>query len=426
MKRIILVFLLVFLLFGCSPSNTSAPTSTVPINTPIPISTNTIAPLPTYSLEDIECEDVKSSNLDELNSKGTIIFHDKYYDAYMMNLKTFTKVKLNADDEVVFSIEVSPDQQLAAYQLGSRNTLKSNLIIIDISGVTQITIPWEEGWSFIASWLDNQRLLINAYGELSDGQPGLAAKEFSTFLVLNPFTGERKLLEPDFPNIYSHHMFPAWSGFGSTAYSPTLDRVVYLLANGPDSDFHYVLWDMDEERSLADFAIIDVPNAIPRWSPNGQEFAITLDLIEDDNTIKWPVYNLYTVSRDGDLKKIADLSKYYLWYSIGEYSWSPDGRYIAFWFSGWVEQPQSFFLIANQYFAIVDTKDKDISIYCIYGKPEGMGRVPAPVWSPDGSQILVESPLPDDHSQVLLLDLNRKVIVEIGKDMTPIGWMVEP
>jgi Tol biopolymer transport system component len=82
--------------------------------------------------------------------------------------------------------------------------------------------------------------------------------------------------------------------------------------------------------------------------------------------------------------------------------------------------------VVTQYLAIVNTKNSDLSVYCISGKPQGLGRVAPPVWSPDGQQLLVESPLPDEHSEVLLLDLNRNVIATVGKDMTPVGWMVEP
>ena len=423
MKRKTFTFLLALLIIVGCVSNTSVPTSTSPIDTPTPTTKNTPTTIP---LSDDKCVEVKTGDLDELNSAGTIVLEDMHYKAYTINANIFENVELTKEDEIVFSIAVSPDRQLTAYYLYSRNNDTSNLVIMDSSGVTQLAIPWEEDWSFISSWLDNQRLLVNVNDELSDGHPDLAAKEFSTFLVFNPFTGERELLQPDFPNIYSHHMFPAWTGFGSTVYNSTLDRVVYLQADSVDADFHYVLWDIDEQRNLADFEVTIEPNAIPRWSSDGEKIAMAPSLNMSGIRERWPAYDLYIVSRDGDVEKITNLSDYYSWFYIGEFSWSPDGKYIAFWFSAWTEQPQTYDLIADQYLAIVDTKNYDLSIYCISGKPQGNGRVSPPVWSPDGQQILIESPLPDEYSQVLLLDLNRNVITIIGKDMTPIGWMVEP
>jgi len=423
MKRKTLTILLVLLIIVGCVSNTSVPTSTAPVDTPT--STTNLTPTPIPSSED-KCTEVKIGNLDEMKSAGTIVLEDAHYQAYTINADTFEKVELTKEDEFVFSIATSPNRQLTAYNLYSRKNDVSNLIIMDSSGVTQFSIPWEGGWNFISSWLDNQRLLINIHADLSDGDP--AAKEFSTFLAANTFTGEKKLLQPDFPNIYSHHMFPAWDGFGSTVYNATLDRVVYLKEDVADGSFHYILWDINGQRSLADFKVFVNGQDIPHWSPDGEKFAIAFSLV-DDSSNKWLVSNLYTVSRDGDVVKITDLSKYYSWFYIGQHSWSPDGRYIAFWFSEWTEPPQISGLSdlnANQHLAIVDTKNNDLSIYCISGKSQSNGIVPPPVWSPDGHQILIETPLPDEYSQVLLLDLNRNVFTVIGKDLTPVGWMVKP
>lgn len=423
MKTKTFIFLLVLpLIIGCV-SNASVPTSIITVDTPT-LAANNI-PMPIPSSED-ECADVKTGTLAELKTAGTIVLQDMHYKAYTIKADIFQKVELTKEDEFVFSIATSPNRQLTAYNLYSRNNDVSNLIIMDSSGETKITIPWEEGWNFISSWLDNQRLLINIHADLSDGDP--AAKEFSTFLVANAFTGEKKLLQPNFPNIYSHHMFPAWNGFGSTVYNATLDRVVYLKEDPTDGAFHYILWNISGQRSLADFKVFVNGQDIPRWSPDGEKFAIAFSLV-DDSSSKWLVHSLYTVSRDGNVVKITDLSKYYSWFYIGQLSWSPDGRHIAFWLSEWTDPPQLSGLSdlnANQHLAVVDTKNRDLSIYCISGKAQSDGIVPPPVWSPNGQQILIESPLSEEHSQVLLLDLNTNVITTIGKDMTPVGWMIKP
>lgn len=429
MKRKTFIFLLILpIIVGCV-SNASTPTSIIPVDTPTTTNTPAAKNTPTpVSSSDAKCVEVKAGGLDELKSTGTIVLDDMYYKAYTINATTFKRVELAKEDEIVFSIAVSPDRRLTAYELYQKNNDSENLVTMNSLGLSQITIPWEKDWSFISSWLDNQRLLININDGLSDGHPELAAKEFSTFLVVNPSTGERELLLPDFPNIYSHHMFPAWTGFGSTVYNATLDRVVYLKGGSSSDDgfYRYVLWAIDQQRVLADFKTFIGEQDIPRWSPDSEKFSIAMSLF-DAVSDKWPVYSLYIVSRDGDVVKLTDLDKYYPWLYIGQHSWSPDGRYIAFWFSGWTEQPQPSDFFVDQNLAIVDAKNNDLSTYCsISGKFQRNGMVPPPVWSPDGQQILIESPLPDKHSQVLLLDLNRNVVATIGKDMTPVGWMVEP
>lgn len=426
MKSVVFVFLLVILvLVGCVPDNSASTSTLIPtisIGTSVPIVRNT----PTSTLSsDSQCTEVKFGNLDELKSTGTIVLEDDYYKVYTADASTLDVVELTKDDEIAFSIAISPDRQIVAYELYSRNEDISKLVLMDSLGEIQLVIPWVENWTFISSWLDNQRLLINDYDELSDGNPWLAAKEFSTFLAVNPFTGEQELLQPDFPNIYSHHMFPSWTGFGSTVYSPDLNRVVYVSADTVDGGFHYIVWDIDEQYSLADFRVIIGDQNIPKWSPDGEKVAIAFNLFYNDSN-NWPAYDLYLISQDGNVKQVTDLSKYYTWNHIGSHSWSLDSKYIAFWYSGWTEQPEYSDLNFNQQLAVVDTETNDLSIYCVTGRLRGDGTVPPPVWSPDGRQILIESPLSEYHSQVLLLDLDRKTVAGIGEDMTPIGWMITP
>lgn len=426
MKRKTFVFLLVLpIIAACTSNPTVVPTSIPSTDIPALVTNVSLSPTPSSTGK---CDEVKSGNLDELKSVGTIVLEDIHeINGYTINANLFTKNKLYKEDEYISSIAVSPDRKWTAYELRQINNHSANLVIMDSLGSSQLIIPWEEDWSYIPSWLDDQRLLINVDDGSSDGHPEFAAKELSTFLVVNPFTGERKLLQPDFPNIYSHFMIPVWSGFGSTVYNSTLDRVVYLRADSADADFHFVLWDMDKQRSLVDFGVVIGSRVIPRWSPDGEKVAMVPTLIRSDIREAWPADDLYIVNRDGVLEKITDLSNYYPWFYIGEFSWSPDGKNIAFWLSTWTERPKTYGdLIADQYLAIVNTKNNDLSVYCISGMPHGLGRVAPPVWSPDGQQLLVESPLPDEHSEVVFFDLNRRVIATIGQDMIPVGWMVGP
>lgn len=420
MKKIILISFLIFLVVGCT-STTPIPTLTANISTPI---LPTTSPTPILESSQNICQAVEQVDKSEIESQGEMIFTNMSYHEYKIDATTFEKSDLLEEGRFSYSIAVSPNREFIALQLYSQKTEPISLRIKSQDGLVDIVIPWEEEWSSITSWLDNERLLINTYIEVEDGD--IQAKEFSTFLVLNPFTNERKVLEPIFPEIYSHHMFPYWERFGSTIYSPNLDKVIYVKGNDVGSGgYYYVLWSIEEQKTLADFQVV-LDQDIPHWAPNGEKFVMSPSLLGDSGDGKWPANNLYNVNSNGQSSKITNLSEYFNWTYIGRFvSWSPNEKYIAFWFSGWNERPDSFYLVADQYLGIVEVETKKLRIFCVSGSTYPSGVVPPPVWSPDSSQIIVESPLSEEHSQVLLLDLEKETIAKIGEDMIPVGWMIE-
>lgn len=426
MKKIILNSFLVFLIIGCT-STIPIPTLTVNNSTPIlpPVS-------PTTTLEPSQdgCKQVEQVDKSEMESQGTMVFTNLVHnEAYIIKTTTFEKVDINTEDSFVFSIAVSPNRQLTAYELYSQKPELHTLAIIRDDDLPEITIPWEEDWIFISSWVSNEQLLIKLYRP--DDEPN-RVKELSTFLALNPFTGERKILEPNFPEIYSHHMFPTWGKYGSTVYDSSLELVVYPKDNITSSDTfsHVTLWSLDKQEILADFKIFLTNKTTPRWSPNNEKFVVALVTYEESlKNNNWPIFSLYTVTRFGQIDKITNLSNYFPYYYIGEHTWSPNGKHIAFWLSGWFEQPRDpkdSYLKADQYLAVVEVESKSLKIYCIAGYAFRRNQVEPPIWSPDGTQIIVESPLSNEHSQVILLDLEKEVIAKIGEDMIPVGWMIEP
>lgn len=417
MKKLIFIYILIFSIIGC----TTTSTSTLTVNTSTPVSV-TISPAVTLESSQDVCKKVEQVSASEVKSQGNMIFTNISHDEYKVDAVTFEKSDLIEEGRFSHSIAISPNREFIALQFYSQKNEPISLRVKSQDGLLDTTIPWEEEWNYIASWLDNQRLLINTYIEVEDWD--IQAKEFSTFLVINPFTNERKVLEPVFPEIYSHHMFPYWGKFGSTIYSPNLDKVIYLRESD-EGYYSYVLWSIEEQKSLADFRLV-LDKDIPQWSPDGKKFAMSPSLLVDSLDGKWPANNLYVVDSDGQSTKITNLSEYFTWTYIGRISWSPNERYIAFWFSGWDARPYSFTITPDQYLGVVDVETKNLRIYCISGDIYPGGVAFPPVWSPDGTQILVESPLSDEHSQVLLLDLEKEVIAKIGEDMIPVGWMINP
>jgi hypothetical protein len=253
-------------------------------------------------------------------------------------------------------------------------------------------------------------------------------------LALNPFSGERQILEPDFPRILNTHptvldMLPFWEGWSGVIYDPTLTRAIYpRFVGNNDEMYTYAVWDVSERRLIATLEEVFSSSSsfggnfpMPKWFPDGSRFVFQgFDPTED------PVKTeLYEVSRDGQVKQLTHLSSVaYVWES--SYSWSPDGGHIAM-FLG----PPLGAAFEKARVAVLDTATLNITDYCIsitfsgegYG---GGGPIWSPIWSPDGHQFVITDWYEKDHRRVILVDIEKNSAVQIANDMEPVGWMVAP
>ena len=337
---------------------------------------------------------------------------------YLANMDTREKSEITKPGENIFDISISPDRKWMAYELYELSSKSDNLIIADYSGNQLLRIPWEAEWIYISSWLDNTRLILGTNTESTEG-----SLDGPYFLTLNPFTNERAILVSDFQQIFEATGFTGLDGRG---YNSGLDRVVYLRGDQAFlNPLHYILWDIDQHQMLADFEVVIKATAYPSWLPDGSNFILAAS-IKDEIYKTWPAYELYNISRDGQIKQLTHLTDNYLWTFIEDYSWSPDGNHIAFWFSWWSDKKPSWDLLGKRYLAIVNTENEEINIYCVEGFPGKDGRVPIPVWSPNGSQLAVQSRSNQGNHQVMIIDLEKQMAVQLYEDLTPVGWMVSP
>jgi len=428
------------ILFGCAPAPQTG--EVIPMNSPAPIisptstaikletpnPTETIPPTATvdHSLE--RCLSIVAGNNMDFDSHGYLVF-SKVVDigggkithkAYKLDMTTNGILEISQKGENILEMSVSPDGKWMAYESYVSSTGTDYLVVADSSEKQRKKILWKKEWNYIADWLDNENILFGTTST-SDQTNG---KISSTFIVYNPFTDKSKILEPNFPDIYENHSIAAnWSGWRETVYNQKLNHVVYLQGGpGGDGPFHYVLRDIQRKLNLVSFTVIVSTDTIPRWLPNGTEFAVALS-IKNDIYQTWPAYELYRVSEDGQVTQMTHITDYYPWVYVEDYSWSPDGKYIAFWFSWWSGESPDFDLQGNRYLAVVDTENNDVTNFCIQGRFGDNGRVPTPVWSPDGKQLAIESVSPEGKSRVVVIDLAQQIAAQIGEDMTPIGWM---
>jgi len=336
-----------------------------------------------------------------------------------------TEITLTSENQVGHII--SPNRKLVAYEHVTHDSagavVKNDLVVANAKGQPLSVMPWEEGWIETPAWLDNERLVINPSG--LNPEEGAGDKP-ATLLVLNPFSGERQILKPDFPRILNTRstrfaILPFWEGWSGVIYDPTLTRAIYPRFIGDNEEMYtYAIWDPSKRMLIATLEDVfarfsmgtDFP--IPKWSPDGSHFVFQGFIATQDPPIKM---ELYEVSRDGQTRQLTQLSSVaYVWES--SYSWSPDGQHIAM-FLG----PPFLAAYEKARVAVLDVATLNITDYCVNIAFSGDEY---PIWSPDGHQFVITDWREKDHRRVILVDIEKNIATQIAEDMEPVGWMVTP
>ena len=260
-----------------------------------------------------ECPNIETATSD-LKSNGALILQSAG-NTSLMNMVSMTKTQINKPKESPAEFSVSPNGRWIAYDDAeldeNMNYLFHNLIVAGENNQIYKTLPWESEWGAFR-WLDNESLIIRT---IPQSEPNSVINYNTNFLVFNPFTGERQTVKVDYPNIYNSYPLPDWDGWGVTAYNQTLNRVVYL-EGGVSGPFYYVLWDIQKKSQITNLQIIEDLDANPRWSPDGEQFAFAPSLFSKMK--KYPSYELYSVTKDGNTKQLTNLADYYPWVYIAD------------------------------------------------------------------------------------------------------------
>jgi Tol biopolymer transport system component len=169
------------------------------------------------------------------------------------------------------------------------------------------------------------------------------------------------------------------------AVSPDAQQLAYLgekIEYGDNAWFliyNLVFENLQTHEILTRF-LVPIWDAVPRWSPDGQQFVIT----KAETFAPGPVdYELYSVSIDGQVTQLTRLATYYGETHIPYYDWSPDGRHIAFWLATDPEDKHSVNL------AVLDTVTLVVTNFCITSHYKG-NTPPSLIWSPDSRQLVME------------------------------------
>lgn len=356
-----------------------------------------------------ECPEIRT-DLSGLKSKGSLVLDGD--GTYLVDMDSLVMTQINKPDENLYYFAFSPEHNWIAYI----SSVSDDLIVAGVKNKIIKAMPWEDDWAYV-EWLNEDQLIIPL---IQKDQ----VTDFSSFLVLNPFTDERSLLDADYPDMFYNEPWRI------VEYSPLIDNVVYLQGSvaGP---YYYTLWDIQNKSSITQLDANGDLHTFPRWSSDGREFAMALSLSQKMG--EFPSYEIFKVLRDGTVTQLTHLSDYYPWVYVGDVSWSPNNRNIAFWYSHWSEDDDPYFSTpGDRYLGVLNVQTGLITNYCIRGELNaglGSGIYSAPLWSPDGKQIIFRSQIGDDYmfdSQTILLDIQENQAYLIAEAMEPVGWLNSP
>lgn len=337
--------------------------------------------------------------------------------SFLLDMETREIVNVKEAHEGFVDAFVSPDgTMLSAEYLkleregGHTKRLKDDLVIMTADGMIQKRLPWEVGWVSGAVWLDDQHVVINIAGLTPEES---RAEKPNSLLVLNPFTGERQILTPDFPNMNMEYPLPWWGepwGHSMSVYNKFLSHAVYL---GDDGNT-YILWDIKQKKEIMRF--VHFNNTIdeqPRWSPDGTKF-IASGYFGDMSRWPQPPDGLYLIDLSGNVSMLMSVKNNSL---VRGHFWSPSGRYIAlFMHVDQAEWPKRLMVLDTQALEVIDT--------CVV--TQSSDDYDMPIWSPDETQILLYDQTNPEHAKVILVDLVKQIAFPIAEDMEPRGWMKSP
>ncbi len=175
------------------------------------------------------------------------------------------------------------------------------------------------------------------------------------------------------------------------------------------------------------------------WSLDGQfAYVAPVPLSEEANTIGAEIFGLRP-GADIEPEQWTNLAEIYgavriNGHAINELSWSPDGRYIAFWVIE-LHGPNPETDTGDALIHILDTTTLELRVYCGFSTIEHTPNPPRFVWSPGGTHVAFGGNVPGDDKGYLLLvlDVESGEITELSDGIHPtmgnpniIAWGLPP
>ena len=333
-----------------------------------------------------------------LGLAGVLVLDDyKSFDSFLLDAATGTRIQVTRENDRIDEFATSPDRNTLAYILRNVQKQKPQLIISDSRNDKKMVIALDQDGPGQLSWLNNEQLLLDT------GQ---------SLLVLNPYTNQQQSYTfDDFPRFDRNNVRNR-----QVEFDPGLHRAVYKNIDGQVS-----LIDLDTGQILAEVNDHVARPAVAAWTNDSKQVAVVGTSIVGPND--WDTGdNLFSIDPTGRIQQLTHLAEYYgkgLTISAAGLGWSPNSRYLAFWL-GTPQDP------AHRQLAVLDTNTSEVTKSCILSSFESslFYDLPAPIWSPNGKEIMVENRYSKDENHVVILDISKNTVFEIIDNMRPTGWML--
>ena len=416
-KITILIFLAAFLA-GCQGAEfQKTPTPHQLISNPTVEIGSAITAIPKVTSTSVEDEGMginklKSSCLEIVPIKNEYLAKNGNLVLYDRNKRELYKYIVSSGSKSVLLdvnpnfVSISPDRKWLGYITGPYLYEKLEIQSFNDRDSHSVDLNTIQKWLTMDDWITNDKIIFTKHNN-SDN-----FRQPRSLIALNPFSGEKKELPPNFPDIYGNDPW-GWGNSGRTLYSPDLRYVVYFSAG---ENFGYALWDIENEKSITSIETLN-PSIAPQWMAGGK--AVIAQVFDE----------FYFADIDGHSGQLTDFGRLFSDKNIEIRAWSqsPDSRHIAF-FMGFISGEQ----VLEDRLMVLDTKTDEVTDYCIPGdtfgvaSPDVVDYSPAPIWSPDGKALLIESRIELDKSRLILVNLVQKTATQIMENTVPFGWMLLP
>ncbi|MBN1305942.1 MAG: PD40 domain-containing protein [Anaerolineales bacterium] len=393
-----------------------------PSNTPVPTHTSTPPPIPIEAQNTIHCLEILPELPDSAEASGVVVLM-KDRKIYLLDMTTQQLTKMSLPNEKPYDFKVSPNRNFIAIDnilLDDEGRVSGQeLVIADASGQRLKSIPWEENWRSLLGWKDDQHVLLSVDFDRNN----------YSLLEIDPFNDERQRIE-------LHNIAPGWGeyiktyaptgiwpGFASLLLDPTYTMSIYPQdIEGDPTHYTYRLWNIAEQRLVLNLeSIVKMDNffyyyPLPAWSPDNAQFAL--------GGIEWYLdkgykSELFVITRDGQVKQMTNLANFDDEIIATYPSWSPDGRYIAFYLV-----PDG---IGTSRLAVLDTKSLKLIDYCIPLDvlSAGIPNPPVPLWSPDSKQLLLlDTNYETQLNRVLWVSPGQGLAAQVAEDIDLVQWFI--
>lgn len=314
-------------------------------------------------------------------------------------------VQVNPDHRIGRG-SISPNMVWLAYEeeiLDSTGNVEDSQLWLASMETRQKVVSWKPDWTY--GWIDNDWLLVKS--EWND----------PTYhkVLLNPFTAEIK--EITLPPIHNPYPGDLLIKDPQADYDTSFTRVIYLYDDPISYFVNFALWDVQADKLLWE-KVWGSDMAWPEWSSDEQWLAVVSPTQKNKE-------ELFIVDRDGQNEtQLTNLATTYpgMNIDIGALSWSPDGRYISFWFN--VRKGEFY---EDWHLAVLEIQTRKIMDYC-YFYPSKDFIPPGALWSPD-SQHLALNIIPDaslENVYPIVIDVPHNRAVRLPSGGPAIGWLLSP